>query len=290
MVAIPAAALEGRDVGGIKAAKLSIGGVVCYGFNDHALTLLCKKTGLQKRSIKKSATDYEGVQLVSSKELIFKKNRSVNGAARPLTKELYLDLCGKDGRAERIKELQKRRDAHKRQVEDTQQKLVALIRECNEITADLERLESDNSSLLQHGQEFDRLLEHPDLERVEISGHRLIVYTKPIYVDYDRATYKIGRFKIQIHTDGGEGCVTMRNLDHRVEGAYDHPHVQVGAPCLGNISKVLPSLIGERKFPAAIAVCIRYLQSYTYSDAYKPYRQISHWPCGKKPQERKEKV
>jgi hypothetical protein len=74
----------------------------------------------------------------------------------------------------------------------------------------------------------------------------------------------------------------MMNLTRTPDG-YHHPHIEAyGVPCLGNIQEVLPHMIAEHKYAAAVSVCIQYLKSYECSDQYRPYSEIFNWPVAKK--------
>jgi hypothetical protein len=110
--------------------------------------------------------------------------------------------------------------------------------------------------------EFNRLLEHPNIERIEVTRDSINVFTDTIVIDHQDHRYVIGRFRIELRFQAYYApTVAMINLDGR-RGDYEHPHVHAGgSPCLGSISVALPEILKKKKYPAAIALCIQYLKT-----------------------------
>jgi hypothetical protein len=119
--------------------------------------------------------------------------------------------------------------------------------------------------------EFNRLLEHPNIERVEVTRDTINVFTDTIAIDHRNHLYTIGKFRIELYTGGLARyglSVKMFNLNGS-RGRYEHPHVHAGGdPCLGNIGVVLPNILNQKKYPAAIALCIQYLKTINAEGDY----------------------
>lgn len=136
------------------------------------------------------------------------------------------------------------------------------------------------------GREYDHILKHPNVVGLEVNGKKITVRTGPIEIRYRMRRYIVGEFEIEIditpeviNNDSTFG-VRMRNLTNR-KGSCDHPHVERGIPCLGNVKGDLKRLLLHRQFEAVTALCIRYLQTYTHvvneDEDYKPFIDIENW-------------
>ncbi len=89
----------------------------------------------------------------------------------------------------------------------------------------------------------------------------------------------IGKFEIDISLTA-LGRIRFRNTTNPVtlDGAtINAPHVNSeGQPCLGNISDILPELIGKRDFATAVQLAIAYLQTANTEDPWG--RRVNLWP------------
>ncbi len=193
-------------------------------------------------------------------------------------KSRYINLCGGNRKSIRrdmigsaIKKLQS-------DIEKCQHWLVISLRELEEKQMALQATQEKNPSTSHLEDEFDQLLKHPDINKLDIQNEKIIVYTNSISIAFKKSAYKIGKFEIEIYTDGSRGGVRMFNHTYPRHGPQ-HPHVnEDGIPCLGNIKEVVPNLIAERKYSALIAICIQYLKSYENSGDNRPYELITGWP------------
>ncbi|MGE5849848.1 MAG: hypothetical protein ACM362_06965, partial [Candidatus Methylomirabilota bacterium] len=70
------------------------------------------------------------------------------------------------------------------------------------------------------------------------------------------------------------GEVRIWNLSSRI-GAYDHPHIHLGRPCLGPIREGIAKLLGEFQFVAAAEVLIDFLHTVNPADWRLP---VLRWP------------
>jgi hypothetical protein len=197
-----------------------------------------------------------------------------------------MELCGYNRKAERMRSLKQEIAKFRSGIEKCQEQLVGFIRRLEEKQQQLQAVAgTDEASLLRFGDEFEQLMKHPDIERLEIVGRKIVIYTGPILINYRNVDYDIGRFKVTIDTLGKEGAVRMINLTRTINVGFrtgiHHPHIERGVPCLGNIQEVLPHMIAEHRYAAAVSVCIQYLKSYENSAEYQPYGEITNWPIAK---------
>ncbi len=284
IVAFPQRSLRGESLAGLKTTRLRINGDVCVGVQMEDLGELCELLGVAKSQVTKVRTDYQGVYLGH-----FSQNGHASAKGKPkanpqdILKRKYMELCGYNRKAERVRTLKQETTKLRSAIEKCQEQLVDFLRKSEEKQRQLQVVAgTDEASLARFGDEFDQLLKHPDIERLEVVGKKIVAYTGPIFINYRQVDYDIGRFKIAIDSVGKDGAVRMMNLTRTPDG-YHHPHIKAyGVACLGNIQEVLPHMIAEHKYAAAVSVCIQYLKSYEKSDQYHPYMEIENWPVAKK--------
>lgn len=136
--------------------------------------------------------------------------------------------------------------------------------------------------------EIESLKEIPEIDSFSIESpstdstdkQLVVLFTKPITIEYQRTKYKIGSFKIEIDFSGqlDSDNVKCTNLTRKIEETFDHPHINNGSCCFGNIEEVVPELIASYSLADLARLLICYLQSYTRNDKYRPYRNIEYWP------------
>ncbi|HTU01381.1 MAG TPA: hypothetical protein VMG58_06180 [Candidatus Sulfotelmatobacter sp.] len=163
-----------------------------------------------------------------------------------------------------VRELEAGLRASARQMNRLEQRLVLADRRL----AELERHRASDEAL---AREFDRIAGLPGVTEVQVGDEVLHLYTGLITVDYGARRFRLGRFRLDLHFDGR---VFLRNLTDRYE-TYDHPHVDNGRPCLGNIQGWIQQLIARREFAAASGVLLQYLATVNPSDWRKP---VTYWP------------
>jgi hypothetical protein len=135
----------------------------------------------------------------------------------------------------------------------------------------LAELEQHRASTEALAREFDRLAALPGITDVRVGEEVLYLFTGLVTVEYGSRRFRLGRFRMDIHFDGR---IFLRNLTDRYE-TYDHPHVDNGRPCLGNIQGWVQQLIARREFSAAGGVLLQYLATVNPSDWRKP---VTYWP------------
>jgi hypothetical protein len=236
----------------------------------------CAKYESVKKSLpthKVEETIYPGIFLVvrmnTSKDNI-KKQR-----------EKFIDLCGRKEKV--IADLKNQIEQKKSIIRKSSQNITTSVEAVNNLRNQIHVINVSNRSSEIVGKEFDIIRNHPDVIDVSVENRILVVKTKMIQIVFGSVTYNIGRFEIKVDIDTGD--VHMFNKTHVIHSygeSYHHPHIYDGGePCFGNIRNVVPELIGERKFPALISVCIQYLKSYTIDGGGMPYYDIENWPISR---------
>jgi len=129
------------------------------------------------------------------------------------------------------------------------------------------------------GQDFDGLMANPDIDHIEIDDTKLVIYTKKMKmknVNSKRSAMReLGRVKITIETRTSNFYKPgFHNLDHR-PGGWDHPHVDEGNPCLGNVSGTMSKFHREGNFVALVGLCLEYLRWY---NPHSGVKSASGWP------------
>lgn len=118
--------------------------------------------------------------------------------------------------------------------------------------------------------DFDRITRLPGVVDVGVHEGALQVFTEPIVVEYGFRRYRLGRFRMDLHFDGR---LFLRNLTDRYE-SFDHPHIENGRPCLGNIQEWIHRLIAQGEFATATELLLRYLGTVNAADWRKA---VTHW-------------
>lgn len=135
---------------------------------------------------------------------------------------------------------------------------------------------------LEFGAEFDQLITIRKVLNLHVSDRDMTICTDLIYCVNPKTgkTHEIGAFKIIIPFDIDNVKIKWLNQTRKVAAAsdgYNAPHVNAdGHACLGNIEKLLPSLIRKREFVSVIELVIAFLESVNPSDQWGKY--IVRWP------------
>jgi hypothetical protein len=261
----------------------------------------CEVLNLNREAYELVPSSYNGISILKSKKTPARPPATGRPAPTPTAKpyvappipkpvaradpsevlrKQYVELCKGRGGGQIVRLETQVREQEARIVA-IQQQLVGAVRELNAASEALTLAQQKANTMgVFFEQEFDKMVDHPDIEKIEVVNGALKIYTGRITITHDSKVYDIGKFKIELYVDGRNGCVSMRNLTHRVDSA-DHPHVMHEKPCLGNIREALPELIAQWQFPAAVSLCIQFLKSYTASDGGRPYINIERWPLFK---------
>jgi hypothetical protein len=123
-------------------------------------------------------------------------------------------------------------------------------------------------------QDYDELIRLPGVARVEVSGTTVHVTTDPIDIVTGERTYRIGPFAIDMELDLHDE-IRIRNLANTSQrDGWDHPHIQAGLPCLGNLRTGCEILLGDLQVVPLVSLLLQFLGTYDPASAYAP---ISLW-------------
>lgn len=175
-------------------------------------------------------------------------------------------------------------------VEKIQQQLVHALRSLEEA----EKRLSGAVDAVVHRQEHFRqqyasLARREYIRSVHVTACSVTAVTDRVLIELQERSgeaptlYDIGAFRIDLFTDGRDGCVSITNLTRRgtsplsAGSAFHHPHVESsGKPCLGTIKYSLPRLIARHEYAAACDLLINFLRTVVPTDTYG--RLITKWP------------
>ena len=142
-----------------------------------------------------------------------------------------------------------------RQMRDLERRLTVAQRRLTELADHQDRPET-------LARDFDRIVALPGVEDVGVNDSALQVFTEPIVIEYGFRRYRLGRYRLDLYFDGR---LFIQNLTDRYD-TYDHPHVESGRPCLGNIQDWVQRLLAQREFTAATEVLLQYLRTVNPAD------------------------
>ncbi len=155
-------------------------------------------------------------------------------------------------------------------LEESARRITAETRRLHAYRQRLTTLRGTPSAPEQHLKDLDELRGLPEVREVQIHDGRITVFTTPLQVEHGGHEFHLGSFRIDISFAGD---IRIRNLTNAL-GAYDHPHIYQGRPCLGNIREGVAKMIGEYQLVAAIYVLLDFLQTINPIDWRIP---ILYW-------------
>lgn len=107
---------------------------------------------------------------------------------------------------------------------------------------------------------------------VAVKDFVVTVTSDPVVIRDGDQRYLLGRYAIDIDLDRG---IRIHNLANTSERAgWDHPHVQGGVPCLGNLQEGCSILLGRYELVPLVSLLLQFLDSY---DAVSAYAPLSLW-------------
>ena len=109
-------------------------------------------------------------------------------------------------------------------------------------------------------------------EEIKFSDYEIEAVTPYLRISYDGCSYPLGRIKITLDLENGQ--ITFKNLDHRLSGDYDHPHIQEGKACWGNLEEPVARLLIQEDIYGLLVMASEFLRSYTPGNAFL---KIQHW-------------
>jgi len=130
------------------------------------------------------------------------------------------------------------------------------------------------------GLEFDSLFKLAKVKNVSWRGTKLVVRTDTLYCRHPKTKklHLIGDFDIVM--DQETSSIYYYNRTHLIDGMHNKmngPHLfPDGRPCLGNMSAVIPVLIANYEWGAAISQAIAFVESVNLEDAAGA--KLGNWP------------
>lgn len=121
---------------------------------------------------------------------------------------------------------------------------------------------------------WTRMHNDPRIERITLGQDSVTLLTAPLNIthpDDGRVAY-LGRFRWTMNTrDFG---VNVTNLDNP-RGGFDHPHVNNGGPCFGEMGDTIYELLRQGRLESAIEMIFVFLASANPRDDWG--RRIAYW-------------
>ena len=160
------------------------------------------------------------------------------------------------------------------QIAELSRRLVALERRVRASSARLAELCSSDGSLEAFAAEqFEIIVALPGVRDVAEDGSCLRLETEPVVIDWEGRRYALGAFRLSLDLAGD---VRVDSLEHLgPKSGWDHPHVQDGLPCLGNLRPGILKLIADFELALAAQLLLDFLTTYQPETAYTP---IEGWP------------
>lgn len=174
----------------------------------------------------------------------------------------------------KVKEYRSNIEENENDADEKESELLTLRRK---VAVDRLALEALDGTVGQWKQKAEAEFEHlmmliPNLYKsISVSDGELIALTHEIEIRHNQSMYEIGEFEVRIKLATGD--LTISNQTHRVE-EYDHPHINDGAACLGNIGKGIIKMLAEFELFGTLQVIHTFLHSY---NSHSPYKKIEHW-------------
>lgn len=159
------------------------------------------------------------------------------------------------------------------QIAELSRRLIALDRRLPACVRRLEALRGRADLEAFAAAELERLRSLAGVQAVAVEGSALVVITEPLEVVWEGSTYRLGRYRLVLDLAGEIRIESLDRLGPRA--SWDHPHVQGGLPCLGNLREGVLKLIAEYELALATQVLLGFLSSYQPDTAYTP---IEGWP------------
>lgn len=162
------------------------------------------------------------------------------------------------------------------------QKYVRTVRERHGLEKKLQQLRASNAEEIEKiGQEYDKLVSLPKVQRVEVAGGVIKVFTNTLFCtdDRDNVEHELGEFRIEIYITGAKDGVRWFNLTRQV-GGHHAPHVRGdGSACLGTAATGFAEFLASQEYAIVALYAINFVESANTSDDWG--ETISKWPVAK---------
>lgn len=168
----------------------------------------------------------------------------------------------------RVREYQERLDDNESKIETKARELLELRRKIHTDRSALKALEGTRG---QWNRKAEREFQHlrtlvPNLyKEINLEDGQLAAFTHPVSIFFEGHNYHLGSYKVIIDFESGN--LTIDNLTDKLD-EYDHPHIDHGVGCLGNISDGVIRLLGELELFGALQMIHTFLYSYNSGNAF----------------------
>jgi hypothetical protein len=174
----------------------------------------------------------------------------------------------------RVHEFKSNIELNESSAEDKQKELLQLYRKILTDKKALEALDGTKGQWINKAQEeytnIHKLV--PNLyDRITLEEEYLCAYVHDLSINYDGTEYYLGDFQVKIKLD--TGGLEILNQSKKIDG-YDHPHINDGVPCLGNVGPGIIRMLAEFELFGALQMIHKYLHSYNPDSVYK---KIEFW-------------
>jgi hypothetical protein len=160
------------------------------------------------------------------------------------------------------------------EVAELSQRLVGLERKVRVSSGRLAELRGTEDVDRFAGEQFDQLSALPRVAGLEFAGSTLTVDTEPFQIEWESRRYQLGEYRVTVDLQGDLRIDSLSHLGPKA--GWDHPHVQAGLPCLGNLRSGVLKLIAEFELALAVQLLLDFLAIYQPETAYTP---IEGWPA-----------
>ncbi len=164
-------------------------------------------------------------------------------------------------------------DKVRAELSDLSRRFVALDRRLVASTRRAEHLRGLWGRLDEADAELARLISVPGVRSVSVVDRSLHVIAGPVQIEWNGALYHLGDYRIVLDLAGDVRVESLSRLGPKPY--WDHPHVQDGLPCLGNIRDGVLKLIADYELALAVQVLMDFLRTYRPDSAYCP---LEGWP------------
>ena len=181
------------------------------------------------------------------------------------------------------RELEREMAEYHEDIKAAQDKIAQNLQNLTEKRRLYDSLSQDDSREKILNKEFDLIKERIPLVRsVSFINNGIVFETEVIQLETDTATkgantfepFDLGRYRIELRR-GSSPKVT--NLTRRLKynfggtsGTWDHPHIDNGWMCLGNISGEVTKLVNNDKWFGAVTYIIEALKTWNSHDGWAP--------------------
>lgn len=193
-------------------------------------------------------------------------------------KDVFIDKW-KESREAKLDELRATIESSERELNKLAQEMgtFEIARQDASRSLYLETSDPVNSHLAT--KEFDKILQSlPDIVNITVDGSNILFHTRPLNLENnskkaaDAPSFKpflMHPYTFTINTDNASVSISCAE-EHMLEGnsLFCHPHIRSGQMCLGNITRIVPRLAGQREYYELICVLLHYVKSFNPRDEW----------------------